>query len=86
MNKSIKHIFLFLTLILFLSSCEKEINERELALCGSYGVPGMFCYDLKGGSYSCNILEQDTYGRIMYEYSTTSAISNESENSLLTIV
>lgn len=83
MNKTCKRIFPILVLLLFLSSCEKEINEHELALCGSYSVPGMFCYDLKGGSYSCNILEQDAYGRIMYEYSTTSVISNERETAVI---
>ena len=83
MSKAVKRIFLFFVFIMFLSSCEKEINEHELALCGSYSVPGMFCYDLKGDSYSCSILEQDNYGRIMYEYSTTSVISNKTETAVI---
>lgn len=83
MSKTIKHIFLLFLLMMFLSSCNKEINEYELALCGSYAVPGMFCYDLKGGSYECSILEQDRYGRIMFQYSTNSVITNKKETAII---
>ena len=83
MSRIAKCIFPFFVLMLLLSSCEKKINEHELALCGSYGVPGMFCYDLKGENYSCSILEQDEYGRILYEYTTASVISGESETAIV---
>ena len=76
-------IFLFLISILFsFSSCGSVDIHLELALCGSYAVPGMFCADLKGGS-SCEILEEDGQERILYEYTTYNNISEKEENVLV---
>jgi len=39
----------------------------------------MFCFDLKGGSFSCEVLERDAQGRILFLYETTSCITNNWE-------
>jgi hypothetical protein len=53
----VKILYIFIILIV-LSSCTMNPDVHlELALCGSYAVPGMFCADLKGGTYEITILE-----------------------------
>ena len=39
----------------------------------------MFCWDLKGGSFACNVLEQDAYGRILYTYTTENVVTQNVE-------
>lgn len=77
--KQAKAIFVMLVLVLLtlLSSCKLGTSQNmELAVCGSYAVPGMFCYELKGGTYSCEILEEDSQGRILFEYVAKDHISS----------
>ena len=66
------------------SGCNSEISEdMTLAVCGSYAVPGMFCNELKGGTFSCEIVERDSAGRILYLYTTKNAISDSVESAYM---
>jgi hypothetical protein len=65
--------------VLFISGCASNTQNVDLAICGSYSVPGMLCADLKGGSYECIVLEQDSQGRIMYTYTAHSIITEKKE-------
>lgn len=67
----------------FLTACGHVSLDIELAVCGSFSVPGMFCMDLKGGTFSCNIIEEDSEGRILYEYTTESDITGHIESVLV---
>ncbi len=58
-------------------------DDIKLKICGSYGVPGMFQPDVKGGEAVCNVLETDSYGRILFEYTATSMISHKKETALV---
>ena len=78
--KQFKAIFVMLVFVLLtlLSSCKLGTSQdMELAVCGSYAVPGMFCYELKGDTYSCEVLEEDSQGRILSEYVTKDHISGK---------
>lgn len=80
----VSKIFVYiLALLMFLSACAKKIDLHDLVTCGSYGVPGMLCRDLRGGTFSSKILEEDQYGRVLFEYTTKSCITNEKETSLV---
>ena len=70
--------FLFVIVCSF-SACADESEDMKLAVCGSYAVPGMFCHDLKGGTYSCDVIERDSYGRILFLYETASVITEKNE-------
>lgn len=70
--------FLF-AVLLPLSGCVDESENLKLAACGSYAVPGMFCHDLKGGTFTCNVVERDSYGRILFWYETTNIITRNKE-------
>ena len=65
---------------LFLTGCDLHSSSHNLVVCGSYGVPGMFCRDLRGGTYDCEVLETDSYGRIMFSYTTESCITEKEES------
>jgi hypothetical protein len=69
--------FVILFVALALTACTSGAKSHELAICGSYGVPGMFCPELKGGTYECSIIDTDSQGRILYEYITQSVIAEE---------
>jgi len=43
----------------------------------------MFCPDLKGGSFSYNIIDEDNLGRILYEYTTQNQMSGNEETVLV---
>jgi len=66
-------------LICVLAACGKASPPYELVVCGSYAVPGMFCYELIGGTYKVTVLETDAYGRVFYEYTTKNIISEQQE-------
>ena len=67
--KRVIHILVCLAIILLLG-CSASTDQHVLAVCGSFGVPGMICYEMKGGNYSCNVLDTDSEGRILFEYTT----------------
>ena len=75
-----KGFFVYLILlVVVITGCTGISEEKGLAACGSFAVPGMFCFDLKGGSFSCEVLERDAQGRILFLYETTSCITNNWE-------
>ena len=72
-------ILCVLATLLMLSSCAEESEDKKLAVCGSYAVPGMFCYDLKGDSFSCSVVDRDNQGRVLFLYETKNNITEETE-------
>lgn len=79
-----KRIFVLLPMILLiLTGCKSNSQQMDLAICGSYGVPGMFCHELKGGTYYCEILETDSQGRVLFSYTTHSVITDEDETAIV---
>lgn len=73
---------LFMAIVL-LTGCKTDYKPHHLAACGSYAVPGMDCFDLKGSSYTCVVLEEDSYGRVLYTYMTHDVVSGKEENALI---
>ena len=67
--------FVFLLFV----SCKERAEVYDLAICGSYAVPGMFCSDLKGDAVSCEVLDRDSYGRVLFTYKTESSITGLEE-------
>lgn len=80
-----KGIGISIIISLLLTICGCSVNRREvnLAICGSFAVPGMFCHNLKGDTNECVILEEDSYGRILYTYTTRSVITDQEETAVL---
>jgi hypothetical protein len=76
-------LFIFIVLNTFSSCSARADIHLELALCGSYAVPGMFCADLKGGVSNTTVLEKDDYGRIMFTYSAPNMITQETGTALV---
>ena len=64
-------------LLITLLGCGHVSQSMELAVCGSYGVPGMMCFDLKGDSYTCEIKETDSFGRILFAYMAYNQLKQE---------
>lgn len=82
-NFTEKLVLVFMILVM-LSSCGTRANANlELALCGSYAAPGMFCADLKGGTSQVAVLEEDNYGRIMFSYSAPNVTTQKAETVLV---
>lgn len=77
--RSILVIIMIMGVLLSATGCSQNTLSVDLAICGSFGVPGMLCTDLKGGAYECVILDEDTQGRILYEYITQSIITGKEE-------
>ncbi|MBQ2667822.1 MAG: hypothetical protein IJF56_04260 [Clostridia bacterium] len=84
--KSIVQIALcILFMICTLTACKSVSQEISLAACGSFAVPDIYTFDLKGGSFSCEVLETDTYGRILFKYTTFSETTGEPEKTAYVI-
>lgn len=66
-------VFLLFTLV----CCTDTNNKTSFKICGSYAVPGMFYPDVKGSDADCKLLETDSYGRILFEYTAPDLISGE---------
>lgn len=62
-----------LLMLILLSSCGHGENV-SLAACGTYSVPGMVVSDMRGESYICDVLERDTHGRILFEFTAKDII------------
>lgn len=56
-------------------SCNHKDESLNLVVCGSYATPGMFCHDLKGSTFSIDVLETDTQGRVLFRYKTYNDIT-----------
>lgn len=83
-----KKILAVLLLLLFstqaLPSCQKNSQfTHQLSICGSYGVPGMFCSDLKGMGSDCNMMETDSQGRILFSYTAQNIMTKKQESVLV---
>jgi len=69
-----------------LSCCTLNIWEDtltyELVICGTFGVPGMYCRDLRGGTFSVQELERDEQGRILYEFTALYLVTEQEETVL----
>lgn len=80
MKKAMWPILQLMIIVHLLSACGSAEPTDALVVCGSHGVPGMFCFDLKGSTYECNILEEDSEGRTLYEYVAYSDITGQDES------
>ena len=69
-------LFLIIAMLFCLSCCTSMDKSINFAVCGSYGVPGMMCFDLKGDSFSCKIIETDSYNRTLFAYEAFNHIEN----------
>ena len=67
------------TWLMLLSGCSMRNETFDYAICGSYGVPGMFCADLKGGTYDIVLLDQDSEGRTLFLYTTRNLMTGHEE-------
>ena len=83
MRKLIRFLLFASITIQVLTACSNKGRFLELTLCGAYAVPGTFHSDLKGNVSSVMILEEDVYGRILFEYVTTSVIKEEKITALV---
>lgn len=83
MKKNIVTVILFC--VLLLSACDSGIMDKDaiLHICGSYAVPGMFFFEVKGGVTECTIIEEDSYGRVLFSYSTINNIIKERDTVLV---
>lgn len=81
--RNVKLFIVVIAIIFIASGCASNKITVDLAICGSYGVPGMFCADLKGATYECVVLEEDSQGRIMYTYTTQSVITGKKEQAMV---
>lgn len=78
-----KGLLLILLIMFMLSSCMRANRSLELRLCGAYAVPGMYYADLKGNATSIDIIEEDKYGRTLFEFTGPNAITGEQATSLV---
>ena len=76
-----KTLLLVVSLLLLLAGCRSHDAQYDLAACGSYGVPGMFCLDLKENS--CEVLAKDPYGRVLFRYTAYSVITKKIETAVV---
>ena len=68
-----------LVLLLLLTGCSSKHSENTiLQISGSYSIPGMFQADLKE-NLPIEVLQKDSYGRILYSYSSYNVITETTE-------
>ena len=70
-------VLISLLLIIALNSCSQNVDKNSLLICGTYATPGMFYSDLKGKEADIEIIEVDSYGRILFRYYSPNFISSE---------
>lgn len=83
MKEFFRTLIVCLFVIFVASSCSAKSPNLDLAVCGSYGVPGMFCSELKGNSFSCEVLETDEEGRTLFSFSTQNVITGKVETAFV---
>ncbi len=64
---------------MFFCSCFSVNIDSSLLICGAYAVPGMFYPEIKGSVTSCDVLEEDEYGRILFLYTAPNVITDKNE-------
>lgn len=80
-----KKVFLIVLICLvfsFVSSCGYVDESISLAVCASYSIPGMQSYDLKGRETNVRLLEADSEGRSLFEYTVLNRFTGEMETAL----
>ena len=82
-QKKVVVLLMIVSSILCSTACIQQTNTNGLAICGPYAVPGMLCVDLKGHSYSCEILETDAENRTLYRYTAQNLIMDHQETVLV---
>ena len=82
-RRSSSYIVTLLLVCILLTGCIPTESQDYLVACGSHSIPGMFCHELKGGSYECTILEKDVEGRILYEYTTYHSLRERNETAII---
>lgn len=81
--KKIASIIILLSVLFLFSACNRQSEDLELAVCGSYGVPGMMCYDLKGQSFQLEVIERDPKGRILYSFTAYNSVTEKQETAYM---
>lgn len=77
-----KKMLVILMCLISIVGCQNKYRKHislDLAICASYAVPGMYCDDLKGGAFSYEIIEEDSYGRILYRFETINCLTEKEE-------
>ena len=74
---------ILLAIVLLSTGCAPSNQKQYLAICGRYAVPGMQCSDLKENSYVCEVMEKDSYGRILYSFCAPNIFSAQSETAVI---
>lgn len=76
-------LFILIMVLVVCIGCGKQYLGDSLAICGSYAIPGMFCFELKGGTYRYEVLEEDAYGRILFSYTTQHCVTDQEETAVV---
>ena len=80
----INALLLSLTL---LTGCKNVLlptpDEWQLGICGGYSIPGMYFSDYKYSHPKVNVIEQDSYGRVLFEFCFSNDISQKNEEVLV---
>ncbi|MBQ7049059.1 MAG: hypothetical protein IJN87_00385, partial [Firmicutes bacterium] len=75
---------LFVSVILYLvnlTACYNKYRKGlwlDLGICASYAVPGMYVNELRG-TYDYEIIETDSYGRILYKFEAKNVLTEKEE-------
>ena len=75
-------MLVILMCLISIVGCQNKYRKHislDSAICASYAVPGMYCDDLKGGAFSYEIIEEDSYGRILYRFETINCLTEKEE-------
>lgn len=75
-------VFILAVILFVLPGCNWKQNDA-MVVCGTFGVPGFVVRDMNGGTYTWTELEQDSKGRILYEFSAKNILSEEWETALV---
>lgn len=75
----------FVLIVLMLTSCSTFSEKGMLAATGSYAVPGMSVGNIKGTEVVCNILDEDQYGRIIFEFECNNVITQKREKAIVIV-
>ena len=78
-----KRLIILLVFLFSLTGCYNKYSKHfslDLAICASYAVPGMFCDDLKGDSFSYDIIEEDSFGRILFRFEAFNCLTEQNES------
>lgn len=83
MKKIIAAVIMCFILVCLLFSCGYVGDESSLAICASFSIPGMPTYDLKGTETVVRLVESDSEGRSLFEYTTFNSFSGKRETALV---